>query len=155
MIDFGDAIRAGKFETVRDYLRNNPDCFHQKFRFDLLLRRLKTETEDVKKPLKVASPIKEDERNSNVKLTELNNTSKENSFEKEKSKLILSTRIPMNGDSEDVVDGNKVTRKNIKKEKFSIYNCNDFCLNYKFLVKRRKVLRLNFQNGRDRFYEPF
>ncbi len=114
MVGFGDAIRAGKLETVQDYLRNNPDCFHQKFRFDLLLRRLKTETEDVKKPLKV----EEDERNSNVKLTKLNNTSKENSLEKEKSKLILSTRIPMNDDSEDVVDGNKVTRKNIKKKNF-------------------------------------
>ncbi len=112
MVDFGDAIRAGKFETVRDYLRVNPDCFHQRFKFDLLLRRLKTETEDVKKPLKVASPIKEDESNSNVKLTKLNNTSKENSFEKEKSKLILSTRIPIIDDSEDVVDGNKVTRNN-------------------------------------------
>jgi hypothetical protein len=137
VIDFGDAIRAGKFETVRDYLRNNPDCFHQEFRFDLLLRRLKTETEDLKKPLKVASPIKEDERNSNVKLTKLNNTSKENSFEKENSKLILSTRVPMNDDSEDVVDGNKVTRN--KKIKNSINNCNDFCLSSNFQVKRRKV----------------
>ncbi len=112
MVDFGDAIRAGKFETVRDYLRVNPDCFHQKFKFDLLLRRLKTETEGVKKS---PSPIKEDESNSNVKLTKLNNTSKEKSFEKEKSKLILSTgdvSVHIKDDSEDVVDGYKVTRNN-------------------------------------------